>query len=178
VKRPRVERKAASAQQQILLTLELTPVSGNESWDNRIVENLRLLAPILNRLHLNPEADCFYEQLSGGLLWTDELPDLTGVPRETFEAFHALRSVLWYRTALILGEGKDRGRALWPEMERLFPGWSGTEKANQAERLWLQAQRLFPHWPGFAPYRRSRELRKKCELKAKAAEEIDKLFDR
>jgi hypothetical protein len=138
-------------------------------------QTLRLLAPFLDQLRLDPSADCFYDSLSGGLLWTDEVPDAAAVPSGTFEA---LRGVLWYRTALILGEAKKRDLSLRPEMEQTFPNWSGQDSADQAESLWLEAQRLFPNWPGFAPSRRSTEFREKCiELRSKAADEIDRLFD-
>src|SRR5437016_3174312 len=124
--------------------------------DAETLAKLRLLAPLLNQLSLSADAECFYEWLSGGLLWTDEIPDLSSVPPDTFQA---LRGVLWYRTALILGEPEKRDQALWPKMESLFPGWSGLAQAQENAALWLEAQKLFPHWPGFAPARRSGELR-------------------
>src|SRR5262245_54686851 len=141
---------------------------------NTILQQLNALAPFLNQLRSKPEADCFYDWLSGGLLWTDEVPDVSQIPPE---ALAALRCVVWYRTALILGESKKRDEALGPEMRKLFPNWSGEAAAKHNEELWSEAQKLFPHWPGFAPARRSVELREKCiELQSKAVEEMDKLF--
>jgi hypothetical protein len=150
----------------------LTP---GEHVDDAVIEKLRVLAPLLNRLPSKPDAECSYDALSGGLLWADEVPDLSLAPPGTFEA---LRGVLWYRTSLILGDAGKRDEGLWPGMERLFPAWSGVAAASENEALWLAAQELFPNWPGFAPGRRSIELRERCmELKLAAAEEMDKMFD-
>ena len=120
--------------------------------DKDTQDKLNALAPQLNQLPLVQAVDCFYEVLSGGLLWKDEIPDLTGYPPGTFEA---LRGVIRYRTTLILGE---------PD--------------QQYQELWSEAQRLFPKWPGFIDARRSVELRHMCmQLKDAAVKEMDRMFD-
>lgn len=120
--------------------------------DDVILVKLRTLAPRLNQLTFLQDAGCFYEMLSGGLVWMDEIPDVSTLPVGTFEG---LRGVIRYRTTLILGEPDEGYHALW-----------------------LEAQKLFPNWPGFAADRRSIERRPMCqELKSKAVQEMDKLFD-
>jgi hypothetical protein len=120
--------------------------------DTDTLTKLRLLAPLLNQLSLDSNAECFYEWLSGGLLWKDEIPGLSSLPPGRFEA---LRGILHYRTALILGESDE-----------------------QNQGCWLEGERLFPNWPGFAAARRSAELRSMCvELRSKAIREMDEMFD-
>lgn len=120
--------------------------------DDSILTKLRVLAPTLNQLALVQDAECFYEILSGGLVWVDEIPDLSTLPAGTLEG---LRGVIRYRTTLILGE---------PD--------------QQYHEYWSEARKLFPNWPGFVAARQSIELRPRCvELKSKAAEEMDKMFD-
>jgi hypothetical protein len=120
--------------------------------DSEVATKLRILAPLLNRLTLDQGARCFYEWLSGGLLWRDEIPDLSGLPAGTFEA---LRGVLRYRTALILGQPDE-----------------------SCKDVWQAAQQLFPNWPGFVPARRSVDLHAMClQVKAKARQEMDHLLD-
>jgi len=120
--------------------------------DKDTQNKLNTLAPKLNQLPLVQGAECFYEVLSGGLLWRDEIPELAALPTGTFEA---LRGVIHYRTTLILGEPEEQYQACWSE-----------------------AQRLFPKWPGFVVARRSVELRPMCvELKKAAVKEMDKMFD-
>jgi hypothetical protein len=141
---------------------------------SELLEKLHTLAPFLNQLRPNPDAEPFYDWLSGGLLWTDEIPDMSKVSPPVFAA---LRGVLWYRTALIFGEPKNQDKALSSQMEALFGSFSAEAKANHNEALWLKGQQLFPDWPGFAPARRSVELRQRCiELKSKADRQMDELL--
>jgi hypothetical protein len=46
---------------------------------------LRLLGAHLDQLRLEHSADCFYDVLSGALLWKDEIPDLSMLPPGSFE---------------------------------------------------------------------------------------------
>jgi len=120
--------------------------------DEGIRARLRCLAPILNQLTMFQDAECFYDVLSGGLLWRDEIPDASVLAPGTFEG---LRGGIRYRTTLILGEADQ-----------------------QYQDLWAEAKNLFPNWPGFSPARRSIELRSVClELQSKAVGEMDELFD-
>jgi len=73
--------------------------------DHTTLTKLRTLAPKLNQLVLLPDAEYFYEMLSGGLVWEDEIPDLSTLPARSFEG---LRGVIRYRTTLILGEPDEQ----------------------------------------------------------------------
>jgi hypothetical protein len=139
------------------------------------IRKLRILAPRLNQLPLVSDAEFYYDVLSGGLLWTDETPDLSGLPAGTFEG---LRGVLWHRIALILGGPVKGDGAGSPEARDLFPNWSLQTQANDNEALWSEAERLFPNWPGFTLSRRSSELGERyIELKSRAMRQMDKMFD-
>ena len=73
-------------------------------------------------------AECFFECMSGGLVWTDECASWQV---DSTDGLGALR-ILWnYRTSLILEN---------PRME--------------FEEIWSPALSLAPKWPGFLPERR------------------------
>jgi hypothetical protein len=85
------------------------------------------LAARLNSLAPDPDARCFFEQLSGALIWTDERP---GFPTDLNE-LGALRMLWNYRTSLLLGKPR-----------------------TEFKSLWTAAKKLAPHWPCFLPDRR------------------------
>jgi hypothetical protein len=88
---------------------------------------LRRIAKRLNAMKPDPNSECFFELMSGGLVWTDERPSWWPDADE----FGALR-ILWnYRTSLIL----EHPRAEFDE-------------------IWNSAVNLAPNWPGFLPERR------------------------
>ncbi len=92
-------------------------------------EALDKIAPKLNQLREDPNARVHYELMSGGLVWSDELPSWDQL--ETGES-HCLRAVWRFRSSLIMGTPEEKHRASWE-----------------------RAQEVFPDWPGFLPQRRS-----------------------
>jgi len=88
---------------------------------------LRRIARKLNAMKPETKPECFFECMSGGLIWTDER---TSWPIEADE-LGALR-ILWnYRTSLILENPR-----------------------SEFEEIWNSAVSLAPKWPGFLPERR------------------------
>src|SRR4051812_37527881 len=70
-------------------------------------DRLRRIAPKLNALRPDPNARVNYELMSGGLVWSDELP-----PWEELQDVepHCLRGIWRYRSTLILGAAEERFR--------------------------------------------------------------------
>jgi hypothetical protein len=83
---------------------------------------LRQIAPKLNRLSEDPSARVGYELMSGGLIWSDELPPFGQVePGET----SCLRPIWRFRSSLIMGAPVEKFRPAWEEAQKLFPLWPG-----------------------------------------------------
>jgi hypothetical protein len=84
----------------------------------------RKIAKTLNAMKRDSNAECFFECMSGGLVWTDECASW----QVDSDGLGALR-ILWnYRTSLILEN---------PRIE--------------FEEVWNSALSLAPKWPGFLP---------------------------
>lgn len=117
------------------------------------LKDLESLAPKIGSLKVDPVARVYYELMSGGLAWTDELPALEKMNSNEFGVMRALWS---FRSSLILGSPKEKYRFLWEE-----------------------SQRWFPSWPGFQPDRQSETWKSRFqELEAKGLAEWDALEDR
>jgi len=96
-------------------------------------QELHDIAPKLNQLTADPDARVYFEWMSGGLVWSDELPPIKErVPGES----QCLRGIWRYRSSLIMGNPAEKCRPWWEK-----------------------AQELFPNWPGFLPERRSESWR-------------------
>jgi hypothetical protein len=72
----------------------------------------------------NPQAERFYEVMSGAFWWTDELV------REASRACMAkgnwaFRYLMGYRASLIRGAPDDRLRPAWDQVRRECPTWPG-----------------------------------------------------
>jgi len=90
----------------------------------------RRIAKRLNAMKPDPDSECFFELMSGGLIWTDEQPSWWPADMD-MEELGSLR-ILWnYRTSLIL------------EVPRA-----------EFDAVWNFALELAPEWPGFLPERR------------------------
>jgi hypothetical protein len=117
------------------------------------IDRLAEIASIMRQLQESPTATVFYEMLSGGLVWSDEIPARENRPPSCAEY---LRPIFNYRSGLILGRPNKKYREFWKE-----------------------ASRLFPEWPGFLPARRSPEYQLLYEqLKTQAMAALEDLFDR
>ena len=81
------------------------------------------------------DAQCFFECLSGGLIWTDERP-----PFEVdAEELGSLR-VLWnYRTSLLLGKPRTEFDEVWSSALMLAPQWPGFLQERREPRTGLLA---------------------------------------
>ena len=68
----------------------------------------------------NSSPTLFYEAMSGGLAWSDEIPRDAPV-----EVIWGLRPLGAYRSSLIIGEPQEKWRSYWEECVALFPHWIG-----------------------------------------------------
>jgi len=85
------------------------------------------IAQRLNAMKPDSNAHCFFEAMSGGLIWTDERPSF----HVDTDELGSLR-VLWnYRTGLLIGKPR-----------------------TEFDEVWSSALSLAPKWPGFLPERR------------------------
>jgi hypothetical protein len=122
------------------------------------MNELEVLAAMLDKLPADPQAGIGYDYFAGGLVWSDEVPawnveDFT--PDGRFPPGHGnFRALLNYRSGLIAGEPPERFR-----------------------QLWEKAQTLCPNWPGFLPGRRdsalATELRQRADASRRSFDELD-----
>ena len=94
----------------------------NEHGMSDHLQNLRALAPVLDRLQADPNARVNYELMSDALIWSDELPPPS--EQKGGEA-NGMRGVFRFRTTLILGKPEERFRAGWEMLRTLCPHWPG-----------------------------------------------------
>ena len=109
---------------------------------------------ILDAMPVDPSASHFYEQLSGGFLWSDEFP--TGDPAkwEIVSHDYLYRWILHLRARITKGE---------------------TELADFP--LWQQLVENAPNWPGLHPERRSEEVRRRLFAAERLAERCYKRLE-
>ena len=93
----------------------------------------------------DPNSECFFELMSGGLIWTDEQPSWW-VDMDTDE-LGALR-ILWnYRTSLILEVVRTEFAATWSSALNLAPKWPGflpERREPRADLLALISKGKYP----------------------------------
>jgi len=99
------------------------------SMSDDLLARLTAIAPILNSLPFNPEAECFYELMSGTLVWRDELPH---VPPDQL---CPMRFLFRYRTTLILSQPDPGLESFWHVATRLFPQWPGLHESRRSTSL-------------------------------------------
>lgn len=80
---------------------------------------LECIAPVLNNLQYDANAETHYDLMAGGLFWSDEVP----VPRLDSEL--AFRYLLRFRTSVICGESLEPIRPYWDYAKDCFPNWPG-----------------------------------------------------
>ena len=88
-------------------------------------EQLRALAPILDRLQPDPQARVGYDLFAGGLAWSDEAPDPAALTEPELPLLQALRPVWRFRATLVAGAPEERYRSAWDLANELFPNWPG-----------------------------------------------------
>src|SRR5262249_25832570 len=78
-------------------------------------------AQVLDGLKFDENAKRMYEYLSGGFLWSDEMPHDS--PHES--ATTLIKALTAYRASLILNEERSEFKGLWDEARGRFPNWPG-----------------------------------------------------
>ncbi len=89
---------------------------------------------LLRQVRYDPAAECHYEGMSGGLVWSDEFP------REVISACHAehnfaFRYVLAYRASLIREAPREKFRPVWHQLLQECPHWPGLRYERQSPSL-------------------------------------------
>ena len=99
-----------------------------------LFHDLSRLSTSMEALEKKPNADVFYDLLSGAFIWEDELPQPDGV------SLDCLRFVFKYRTGLIIGEIQSNLESFWEEAILRFPNWIGfsAERVEPNEVLAIQ----------------------------------------
>src|SRR5438046_689514 len=121
------------------------------------MDEMEVLAAMLDKLPVDPQARMGYELLAGGLYWSDEVPKWSfdeRTPSQSPPGLRDFRALLNQRSAIILGESQER-----------------------FQQVWEKAMALCPNWPGFLPNRRDPTLAAECRRRADAGyrslEELD-----
>ena len=84
-----------------------------------ISPNFERCARLLDQLPYRKGARCFYEAMSGGLMWDDEKVKLP------FSELGWFRAVLSYRSSVILGVPRSQYAPIWDALQRAAPNWPG-----------------------------------------------------
>jgi hypothetical protein len=101
----------------------------------KFISAFRRIAGRLNVCKADPKAECFFELLSGGLIWTDERPSF----EMDVEELGALR-ILWnYRTSLLVGKPRTEFQDVWDTAIALAPHWPGFLAERQRPRSDIMA---------------------------------------
>jgi hypothetical protein len=97
----------------------------------------------VRKLRYDSKANCNYELMSGGLLWTDEMTNdllfqMLAVNNYSF------RFVLAYRASVILEQENSEYVSYWNQWSVLFPDWPGfrKERCNPKLKSLLLEKRL------------------------------------
>jgi hypothetical protein len=86
----------------------------------------------LRSMTADPSAVASYEYLTGGLVWSDEVPaDEQG--RRTVWRSLAFRMAIAYRASLTIGEERAEFRPLWQQIEQDAPSWPGLRPDRRGE---------------------------------------------
>lgn len=93
----------------------------SNSINHNVIQCLRMHAAHLDTISqcAKPE-DVFYDLMSGALVWRDETEKTTPI-----QAVWALRTVVAYRTSLMLSDPRTEFREVWDTASNLFPNWVG-----------------------------------------------------
>lgn len=96
---------------------------------------------LLDALTVDPLATVDYEYLSGGLVWSDELPRDENGKRLVVRS-GAVKYVLAYRASITLDQERSQFRPHWEQLERDAPNWPGLrpDRRDDAARRRLVAR--------------------------------------
>jgi hypothetical protein len=98
-------------------------------------QQLSAIAPRMRKLVFNPQADLGYDLFADALVWSDERPSLQECGDESAMIVSCLRSILHYRTTIILGAPDETFREIWEAAELLFPTWPGFDARRKVTSL-------------------------------------------
>jgi hypothetical protein len=89
-----------------------------------------VLVEFLRGLKYDPDATRHYEVMSGGFVWSDEIPK----DYSDKAADWALRFLIGYRASLIRGKPREELRFVWDTVLAGCPGWPSfhPERSNTA----------------------------------------------
>lgn len=87
----------------------------------------------INNLEYDPNAYCYYEVMSGGLFWTDEITDY--IINLLEHDNYTFRSLFAYRASLILEKEVRSLRPVWEQMAIQFPNWPGLRAERRSPNL-------------------------------------------
>ena len=99
---------------------------------------------VLDRMPFDPVSRGRFEWLSGGLMWSDELPLLNTPERQAIAPAAATRYLLACRASLTLGK-ETAFLPIWEQIVRHAPNWPGLRPERRGEvalRRLLAALRL------------------------------------
>jgi hypothetical protein len=98
-----------------------------------------ILARAIRRCRYSPAATRSAELMSGGFMWSDEMP-----ARWYFDPDYGytFRFLIGFRASLIRGEPMEGLRPIWDEVRRLCPQWPGfrPERSDPALREELERE--------------------------------------
>ena len=90
---------------------------------NEWFENLATIASEFNALTKSADAKLQYDLFADAISWSDELP--SGASGDSLYLF---RSLVHYRTGLIINEPKPAGHPFWLSAKEAFPNWPGFDE--------------------------------------------------
>jgi len=130
-------------------------------------EAIERIAPKLNQLQKDPNARVHYELMSGGLVWSDELP-----PWDELEPgdSNCLRGIWRFRSSLILGIPEEKHRRRWEQGQKLFPNWPGflpeRQSSSWRQQVIEQGAKLLADWEALDERYRRQRLQTKTQSAA------------
>lgn len=95
---------------------------------------------ILRRAVWRPDAARFYEVMSGGFWWTDELvreASRVCVGRDNW----SFRYLMGYRASVVRGEPDECLRPVWEQLRRECPAWPGLRPERSSPALAAELRR-------------------------------------
>ena len=93
--------------------------------------NVELLIKQLHELKHDTNATRAFEMMSGGFIWSDEMPEAY----DDFKNDYAFRFLLGYRASLTIGKPRQSLQPIWDAVRTGCPDWPGFRPERFAEKL-------------------------------------------
>jgi hypothetical protein len=100
---------------------------------------------ILNAMPFDPNAKHDYEHMSGGMVWSDELPRFGSREWQAVSEGYAYRFLIAARRDITLGVPSPRFQSMWQQVEMFAPNWPGLRperRSLEVRKRLLAAERL------------------------------------